>query len=102
MKLTHIMSILNILTDLCVIRQNVKKYFQKYCLQWFISENIFEKHKQICLKINSNEGANVKGVLINFKSKCKQLAVPLRVYADVESILKLLNTFRSLCLPEVN
>ena len=43
MKLSHIMSILTILTGLYVIRQSVKikKYFRRYCLQCFSSKERF-------------------------------------------------------------
>ena len=50
MKISHIMSISKILTDLCVIRQNVntfnRKHFCKYCLQCFSSEMVLEEHKE--------------------------------------------------------
>ena len=56
MKISHIMSILKILTDLCVIRQRIKIknafVICKYCLQCFSSERVLVEHKQICLKIS--------------------------------------------------
>ena len=43
MKISHIMSISKILTDLCAVRQvvKVKKNFNKYCLQCFSSERVW-------------------------------------------------------------
>ena len=56
MKISHVMSILKILTDLCVIRQRIKIknafVICKYCLQCFSSERVLVEHKQICLKIS--------------------------------------------------
>ena len=48
------MSILQILTDLCSIRQSVKKkkHFCKYCVQYFSSKKVFVEHKMVFLKIN--------------------------------------------------
>ena len=50
MKISHIMSILKILTDLCAIRQRVKKHFCKYCLQCFSNYRVLVEHKETCLK----------------------------------------------------
>ena len=38
-KISHIMCILTILTDLWTIKQNNEKHFCKHCLQCFNSEN---------------------------------------------------------------
>ena len=56
MKISHIMSTLKILTDLCLIRQGVKikkKHVCRYCLQCFGSEKVLAEHKTNCLKIKS-------------------------------------------------
>ena len=90
MKISHIMSILKILTDLCAIRQNisVKKYFFRYCLQCFSSERVLIKHKKNCLVINGKQSVKLKTGTIKFKNHFKQLAVPFKIYADFESVLK--------------
>ena len=54
MKVSHIMSILKILTGICVIRQSVKikKCFCRYCLQCFSKERVLVEHREACLKLN--------------------------------------------------
>ena len=44
------MSILKILTDLCAMRQKNrnKRYFRKYCLQFFSGERVLIGHKKTC------------------------------------------------------
>ena len=48
MKISLIISILKILTDLCVIRQEtkIKKHFCKYCLQFFSGERVLVEHEK--------------------------------------------------------
>ena len=50
MKISHMMSTLKILTDLCVI-----KHFCKHFLQCFSSERVFIKHRKNYLKIMANK-----------------------------------------------
>ena len=90
MKINHTMSISKILTDLCVIKQKKrnKKYFCKCCLQCFSSKEILRKYKNNWLKINSKQTVKLKSGSIRFKNYFKQLAVPFRVYADFECLLK--------------
>ena len=65
-----------------------KKYFCKYCLQCFSIEKVLQEHKNVCLKINSKQSVKVKSGSIKFKNYFKQLAVPFKIYADFESVLK--------------
>ena len=32
-----------------------KKHFSRYCLQCFSSENVLQKHKEICFKISDKQ-----------------------------------------------
>ena len=65
-----------------------KKYFCKCCLQCFSSEKVLIKHKQNCLIINGKQSVTLKRGSIRFKNYFKQLAVPFKIYADFECLLK--------------
>ena len=65
-----------------------KKWFCKSCLQCFSSENVLIKHKQDCLSINGQQSINLGKGTIEFKNYCKQLPVPVKIYADFECNLK--------------
>ena len=69
MAISHTMSILNILTDLCVKRKSekVKKHFCKYCLPCFISKNCLLEHKEVCLKTNGKQAVKLKNSSAKFK-----------------------------------
>ena len=90
MKISVIMCILKILTDLCIIRQRIKikKYFCKCCLQCFSSEKVLIEHKKSCLAINGKQSLKLKSGSISFKNYFKQLPVPFKIHADFECILK--------------
>ena len=66
MAISHTMSMLKILTNLCVIRKNVK-HFCKYCLQCFISKKYLLEHKKVCLKINGKQTVKLKTGSAKFK-----------------------------------
>ena len=70
-----------------------KKYFCRSCLQCFSSNEILEKHKDVCLKINGKQSVKLpeKGTTISFNNWKKQLQVPFVIYADFESINKKVN-----------
>ena len=65
-----------------------KKHFCKYCLQCFSSEKVLQEHKETCLKINGKQSVTLRSGSIKFKNSFKQLAVPFKIYADFESVLK--------------
>ena len=65
-----------------------KKNFCKYCLQCFSSEKILIESKENCLIINGKQSAKLKSGSIEFKNHFKQLAVPFKICADFESLLK--------------
>ena len=65
-----------------------KKYFWKYCLQCFSSEEIMIEHRKDCLVINGRQNVKLEGGFISFKNYSKQMPVPFKIYADFECILK--------------
>ena len=73
MKISHIMSISKILTDLCAIKRKIKKYiyFCKCCLQCFSSEKGFIEHGKNCLIINGKQSVKLKSGSISFKNYFK-------------------------------
>ena len=64
-----------------------KKYFCKCCLQCFSSQKVFIEHKKNCLVINGKQSVKLKSGSISFKNYFKQLAVPVKNYADFEYLL---------------
>ena len=100
MKISLIMCISKILTDLCTIKQRIKIiFFPKCCLQCFSSENtkkikkidrtqILIEQKENCLIINGKQSVKLKSGSISFKKYFKQLPVLFKIYADFECILK--------------
>ena len=70
------MSILRILTNLCVCnktRCKNKKHFCRYCLQCFSSERVLVEHKETCLKINGKQSVKLRSGSIKFKIHFRQL-----------------------------
>ena len=65
-----------------------KKHFGKYWLQCFSNKRVLVEHKEICLKINGKQTANLRSGSIKLKNHFKQLAVPFNIYTDFESVLK--------------
>ena len=65
-----------------------KKYFCKSCLQCFSSKNMLTKHKENCLGINRAQSVKLEKRIIKFKSYCRQIPVPFRIYADFECDLE--------------
>ena len=90
MKISHIMSISKILTDLCVIRQTVglKNTFAGVFLQFFSSERVLIEYKETCFKTNSKQTVKLKRGSIKFKNNYKQLAAPFKIYVGSECVLK--------------
>ena len=90
MILLLIMCMLEILTDLCLIKQNIKekKYFCKFCLQCFSSEKVLIDHGEDCLMINGKQNVKLEKGFIKFKNFNRQIPVPFKIYVDFECILK--------------
>ena len=57
-------------------------------MQCFGSVKTLIKHKENCLIINSKQSVNLKSRSIKFKNNLEQVAVPFKVYADLECLLK--------------
>ena len=57
-----------------------KKYFCKYCLQYFSSKKVLIEHKENCLIINGKQNVKLKSGSISFKNYFKQLPVPFKIY----------------------
>ena len=57
-----IMCILNILTDLCLIKQNAKEQILlcKCCLQCFSGRSALIEHKKDCLLINGKQKCSIR------------------------------------------
>ena len=61
-----------------------KKHFCKYCLKYLSSEKALQEHKKICLKIHGGQSIKLNSGSIKFKNHFKQLAVPFKIYADLD------------------
>ena len=88
MNISHIISIAKILTDLYVIRQNVRLKNVDIIYNFFSSERVLTEHKETCLKINVKQTLKLKSGSIKFKNYFKLLAVPFKIYADFECNIK--------------
>ena len=69
-------------------RHKGKKYFCKSYLQCFSSEKVMEKHSKDCLLINGGQNVKLEKGFIEFKNFNRQIAVPFKIYADLECLLK--------------
>ena len=67
---------------------NNKKHFCRYCLQYFGSEKVLQKHKEVFLIINGIQSIKLRSCSIKFKNHFKQLVVPFKIYADFECNVK--------------
>ena len=93
MKTSHIMCISKTLTDLCFIKQKIKKNFCKSCLQYFSCKNVLTEHKEVCLSINGVQSVRLEKETIEFKNYFKQIPVPFKTYADFECNLKSVESY---------
>ena len=59
-----------------------KKYFCKSCLQCFISKNVLNNHKELCLNINDAQYVRLEKGKIEFKNLFKQIPVSFKIYSD--------------------
>ena len=72
-------------------KNKTRKYFCKCCLYCFSSEKLIE-YKRDCLVINGKQSVKLKKNLISFKNYFGHLAIPFKIYADFECILKKVNS----------
>ena len=68
-----------------------KKHFRKSCLQCFSCKNVLTEH--VCLNINGTQSVRLEKVTIEFKIYVKQLPVPIKIYADLESNLESVESY---------
>ena len=47
-----------------------------------------QEHKENCLTINGKQNVKLRSGSIKFKNYFKRLALPFKIYADFESVLK--------------
>ena len=88
-KISHSMSILKTNRFMCnKTRCKNKKHFCKYCLQCFSSERFLVEHKKTCLKINGKQTVKPRQGSIKFKNYFKQLALPFKLHAGFDYLLK--------------
>ena len=90
MKISLIMCISKILTDLCGIKQEIKikNIFANVVYSVFSSEKVLIEHLENCLITNGKQSVKLTSGSISFKNYFKQLPVPFKIYADFECILK--------------
>ena len=84
MEINLIMHTLKILTDLCLVKQKttIKKYFCRYCLQCFSSENVLADQK-VCSKIKCEQAVKSEGRFLEFKNFFKQLPVSFKLILSI-------------------
>ena len=65
-----------------------RKYFYRYCLHAFITEEILKRHIKDCFKINGNQRTIMpkKGEYVKLKNYERKKKLPFIIYADFESI----------------
>ena len=73
---------------MCAKTKNNKKHFYRYCVQCFSSEKVSQGHKETCLKIIGKQTVKLRSGSIKFQNHFKQLAAPLKICADFESMVK--------------
>ena len=64
---------------------SILKIFISNC---FSNEKVLQEHKETCLKITFKQTVKLGKASIKLKNHFKQLAVPFKIYADSESVLK--------------
>ena len=66
-----------------------RKYFCRYCLHAFITEEILKRHIKDCFKINGKQMIKIpkKGEYVKFKNFGRKIKSSFMIYADFESIL---------------
>ena len=87
MKISHNMFILKLLTDLCAIRQNVRKKTLPDVVYNILVVKEF-KNKETCLKINGKQTVKLRSGSIKFKNHFQRLAAPFRICPDFKCIVK--------------
>ena len=88
MKIIHIMSIWNILTEFCDIKQKIriKSPFTSIVYNHLVVKSSLIEYKETFSKMNDKQTVMLRTFLIEFKYHFKQLTVPFKIYADFESL----------------
>ena len=88
MKIIHIMSIWNILTEFCDIKQKIriKSPFTSIVYNHLVVKSSLIEYKETFSKMNDKQTVMLRSFLIEFKYHLKQLTVPFKIYADFESL----------------
>ena len=68
------------------LKRGNKKHFCRCCLQFFSSEKLLTKHKEVSL--NGKQTAKLRSGSIKFKNYQKQLVALLKTYVDFECNVK--------------
>ena len=64
-----------------------RKHFCMHCLQCFISEQVLNNHKEICIQVNGTQAIKMP-TKDNINHLHKQLQVPFVIQADFEAIVE--------------
>ena len=91
MRISLILCISKILTDLCVIKQRIKLqniFVNVVYIVLVVIIKVLIEYGENSLVINGKQSAKLKSGSISFKNYFKQLHVPLKIYADFECVLK--------------
>ena len=68
-----------------------RKHFCISCLQNFTTKEILNNHRERCLSNNGTQAVIYETGTIKFKNLNNQIAVPFKVYADTECLVKITN-----------
>ena len=82
---------INNFSRLCfnVNKHNEKKYFCKYCINGFTSEDVLSKHEEECKKFNGSQAVEMpkSGEVVKFINYDRTVMTPFVIYADFEAIV---------------
>ena len=72
-----------------VTKHNEKKYFCKYCINGFTSEEILKRHEEDCKKFNGSQAVEMPkpGDVVKFMNYDRTIYTPFVIYADFEAIV---------------
>ena len=80
-----------------VTKYEGKKYFCKYCIQYFTSEERLQKHIIDCMVLTKCQAIEMpaEGEITKFKSFRETIKIPFVIYADLEALLEKLTVLES-------
>lgn len=82
MKIIHIMSIWNILTEFCDIKQKIriKSPFTSIVYNHLVVKSSLIEYKETFSKMNDKQTVMLRSCLTEFKYHFKQLTVPFKIF----------------------